>query len=177
MQAITEIKRIEADLYRFIQTASQPYRWIKDYLGPIGLFDSHVTAGEFDEVESSLKNTDELLEQEKQSVKDCEAVIQKIATALHGIIGNPSPDFPMILQHIASVIHDGDHTILLDDDAVCDAIDEVVALRPSAPATPPEIQTLSPENQPQTNENQNNTIVRPHRRLPDIRPGAGQRAA
>lgn len=189
MNAIAEIQRIEADLYRFIQNASEPYKWIKAYLEPIGLFDEHVEVDDFTEVECSLKARDEELETERESLKDCEAVIQLIATALHGIIGNEKPDFPMILMHIASVIEQGDHTIQCDADEVCEAIEEIVAKAPAE--SPPEIQTPSPTahcspitdhslptqpeptNQHHENQDINPVVIRTPRRLP----GFGKRAA
>jgi hypothetical protein len=187
MNSIAEIQRIEADLYRFIQNASEPYKWIKAYLEPIGLFDEHVEVDDFEEIECSLKKRDEELETAEQSVNDCEAVIQLIATALHGIIGNAKPDFPMILMHIASVIEQGDHTIRCDADEVCEAIEEFVAgASGSAPdclnsdtvtdahRAPLQSPTTNPEPKP---NDENQTEHHPVIRTPRCLPGFGKRAA
>jgi hypothetical protein len=188
MNAITEIQRIEADLYRFIQNASEAPRLMRDYLGDL-LGKSHVPMDQYDETCGELQAEREKLETSEESLKDCEAVIQLIATALHGIIGNEKPDFPMILMHIASVIEQGDHSIRCDADEVCEAIEEIVAKAPAE--SPSEIQTPSPTahcspitdhslptqpeptNQHHENQDTNTVVIRTPRCLP----GFGKRAA
>jgi hypothetical protein len=163
-----EITAIEATLRRFHAAHNEAPRLFTEYCGDL-IAKSHVPRGEYDETCDELREQRDKREQADEAVKDCEAVIQLIATELHGIIGNPKPDFPRILQRIAHIIEQGEHTIQCDADAIWETIEELVAgasgsgdcLNSDTPPTSP----TNPE--PTANhENQNTAHAHPARRLP-----------
>lgn len=203
MNAIAEIKRIEADLYRFIQNASEAPRLMRDYLGH-HLGESHVPMDHYDETCGELHTEREKREELQEEAKSYHTVIEDIRDILR--------DFPakkhslaQVVTFITSAIIEADTDLMLDEDPILEAIEEIVEKESaknlpecpvsiansdsSAKPTPhsslnfrQQIQTLSPQSEPQNtdHENQDHESSRPPvhhapRRLPLV--GIGHRAA
>lgn len=182
MNAIAEIRRIEADLYRFIQNASEPYKWIKAYLEPIGLFAAHVDADEYAELECSLQSRNQDLESRDQEIKSLHALVETIRDLLQHEARNDFRHLRDLIVKIVVNIQNNEHACLIDDDLIFDAIDAAEPRRAfacsvvisettaasclnsdSIPHSPnPEPANANHENQIESDH----TVAQPARRLP-----------
>lgn len=130
MQAITDIRRIEADLYRFIQTTSEARRLIHDYLGDL-LFRSYVTQAEHDQEIEPLKTERDT---HKESSEAVENLLMEIRDFIQESARKNFPDPDQLITRITRAIFDCEHACHIDDDMIYESLD-CANLRPAFTAT------------------------------------------
>jgi hypothetical protein len=178
MNAIAEIRRIEADLYRFLATASEAPRLIHDYLGDM-LFRNYVPE---EDHASEVADLTIDLESTKKSEKALEELVETIRDLLQHEARNDFRHLRDLIVKIVVNIQNNEHACLIDDDLIFDAIDAAEPRRAfacsvvisettaahclnsdSIPHSPnPEPANANHENQTESNH----PIAQPARRLP-----------
>ena len=185
MNAIAEIRDIEARLYRFSQTASEADRLIHEYLGDL-LLQGYVTEEDHESAVDELK-TD--LETKTEDSTTYHKALEDIRDILRDFPGKKHT-LAQVVTFITSAILEADTDIMLDEDPILDAIEALEIVAPSPSETLSEIQTASPTpsasrlplpdtnpepHTPNENDQQTNQVPAP-RRLPGIVSGQSRAA-
>ena len=130
MDPITEIRRIEEELYQFRRRASEADRLVRQHLGLVCAA-THIPEdeheAEVEELQDDLKQSKIWLAHEEKLTSDIRDAIQQAATK-----NFPDPD--ALLTRITALIHAAETDIVIDDDAIFSALDRA-ALRPGFSST------------------------------------------
>ena len=176
---ITEIRRIESDLHRFMQTASEAPRLVHDYLGDL-LTDGYVPEEEH-ETETRELQCD--LESAREESKNFREIVEKFRDSIQDTKFLPYDPaaFIALVDELVSIIQNSDTDIFIAADRILDDLSSVESHLEELAENRLNSDTTSPLPTPHTDENQTEIrhAANPHaptpRRLPGF--GAGTRAA
>ena len=181
MNAIAEIRRIESDLYRFLQTTSEARRLVHDYLGDL-FFKNYLTQDEHDEEVFPLK---EELESSQEEAKSFREIVESIRDSIQETKFLPykGPEvFIALIEEIVGTIQSADSDVIIDSSHITDDLSSIESTLEEEKATAEtclnsDTATISHELQtePQTTPQHENTIVQTRRQLPCF--STGKRAA